>query len=77
MPGRMSAKSTTPHPTPRRNQRPPAIETVAFTLTERQRQVRELRSAGLTYAAIGRELGISGERVRQIEMRLLRRLRLT
>jgi DNA-binding CsgD family transcriptional regulator len=48
----------------------------AFTLTERQRQVTELRSAGLTYAAIGRQLGISGERVRQIEMRLLRRVRL-
>ena len=50
--------------------------TSAFTLTERQRQVTELRSAGLTYAAIGRQLGISGERVRQIEMRLLRRVRL-
>jgi DNA-directed RNA polymerase sigma subunit (sigma70/sigma32) len=48
----------------------------AFTLTERQRQVTELRSVGLTYAAIGRQLGISGERVRQIEMRLLRRVRL-
>ncbi len=51
----------------------PAIETA---LTERQCQVTELRSAGLTYAAIGRQLGISGERVRQIEMRLLRRVRL-
>jgi DNA-binding CsgD family transcriptional regulator len=50
--------------------------TSAFTLTERQRQVMELRSAGLTYAAIGRQLGISEERVRQIEMRLLRRVRL-
>ena len=50
--------------------------TSAFTLTERQRQVTELRSVGLTYAAIGRQLGISGERVRQIEMRLLRRVRL-
>ncbi len=50
--------------------------TSAFALTERQRQVTELRSAGLTYATIGRQLGISGERVRQIEMRLLRRVRL-
>jgi DNA-binding CsgD family transcriptional regulator len=50
--------------------------TSAFTLTERQRQVTELRSAGLTYAAIGRQIGISGERVRQIDMRLLRRVRL-
>ncbi len=50
--------------------------TTAFTLTERQRQVTELRSAGLTYAAVGRQLGISGEQVRQIEMRLLRRVRL-
>jgi len=50
-------------------------DTSAFTLTERQRQVTKLRSAGFTYAAIGRQLGISGERVRQIEMRLLRRAR--
>jgi DNA-binding CsgD family transcriptional regulator len=53
-----------------------APHTSAFILSERQRQVTELRSAGLTYAAIGRQLGISGERVRQIEMRLLRRVRL-
>src|ERR1017187_6122762 len=53
-----------------------APHTSAFILSERQRQVTELRSAGLTYAAIGRQLGISGERVRQIEMRLLRRARL-
>ena len=53
-----------------------APHTSALTLTERQRQVTELRSAGLTFAAIGRQLGISGERVRQIEMRLLRRVRL-
>lgn len=45
------------------------------TLTERQRQVTELRSTNLSYAAIGRKLGISGERVREIEMRLLRRAR--
>ena len=47
-----------------------------LALTERQRQVTELRSAGLTYAEIGRRLGISEERVRQIEMQLRRRARL-
>jgi RNA polymerase sigma factor (sigma-70 family) len=40
------------------------------TLTKRQREVAKLRTAGLTLAEIGRQLGISGERVRQIEARL-------
>jgi DNA-binding NarL/FixJ family response regulator len=48
----------------------------SFALTERQRQVAELRSSGLTYVAIGAQLGISGQRVRQIYMLLLRRARL-
>jgi RNA polymerase sigma factor (sigma-70 family) len=48
----------------------------APALTERQRQVTELRSAGFTYAEIGRRLGISEERVREIEMRLRRRAHL-
>jgi len=39
-------------------------------LTKRQRQVAELRIAGLSLQAIGERLGISGERVRQIEARL-------
>ena len=47
----------------------------AFAVTVRQRQVTQLRSAGLTFAAISRQLGISPERVRQIEMRVLRRAR--
>jgi hypothetical protein len=47
----------------------------AIALSERQRQISELRSAGLTYAAIGERLGISGQRVRQIHMRLLTRIR--
>jgi DNA-directed RNA polymerase sigma subunit (sigma70/sigma32) len=51
---------------------PRMAATELFTPTERQRQVMELRAAHLTYAAIGKQLGISGERVRQIEMRLLR-----
>jgi DNA-directed RNA polymerase specialized sigma subunit len=34
-----------------------------------------LRGAGFTYAAIGERLGISGQRVRQIHMRLLTRIR--
>jgi DNA-binding NarL/FixJ family response regulator len=47
----------------------------AVALSERQRQISELRGAGLTYAAIGEQLGISGQRVRQIHMRLLTRIR--
>ncbi len=45
-------------------------------LTQRQRQVAELRIAGLSLQAIGKRLGISGERVRQIEARLRTRARL-
>jgi hypothetical protein len=48
---------------------------VGVARTPRQRQVMELRSSGLNFAAIGRRLGISGERVRQIEKLLLRRAR--
>ena len=44
-------------------------------LSERQRQVLELRSAGMTLAEIGVQLGISSERVRQIEARLKSRAR--
>jgi len=43
------------------------------SLTQRQRQVAKLRSAGLSLAAIGTRLGISAERVRQIEARLMSR----
>ena len=45
-------------------------------LTRRQRQVAELRIAGLSLQAIGKRLGISGERVRQIEARLRSRVKL-
>ena len=45
---------------------------VALPLTERQRQVAELQSAGLTYSAIGRQLGISKVRVREIAIRIRR-----
>lgn len=45
-------------------------------LTKRQRQVAELRLAGLSLQAIGKRLGISAERVRQIEARLRTRARL-
>ena len=48
----------------------------SFAVTERQRQVSELRNSGLTYVAIGARLGISGQRVRQIYMSLLRHARL-
>ncbi len=36
-------------------------------LTKRQRQVAELRIAGLSLQEIGKRLGVSAERVRQIE----------
>lgn len=45
-------------------------------LTERQWQVAELRIAGFSLQAIGKRLGISAERVRQIEARLRTRARL-
>lgn len=44
-------------------------------LTERQREVAKLRIAGLSLKAIGAQLGISGERVRQIESRIRSRAR--
>jgi DNA-binding CsgD family transcriptional regulator len=45
-------------------------------LTKRQRQVAELRTAGLSLQAIAKRLGVSGERVRQIEAHLRTRARL-
>jgi RNA polymerase sigma factor (sigma-70 family) len=45
-------------------------------LTERQRQVAELRIAGLSLQEIGKRLGISAERVRQIEARLRSRAKI-
>lgn len=50
-------------------------------LSRRQREVAELRSAGLSLREIGSRLGITSERVRQIQARvevkarILRRLR--
>jgi len=44
--------------------------------TKRQRQVAELRSAGLSLQAIAERLGVSRERARQIEARLRTRPRL-
>jgi RNA polymerase sigma factor (sigma-70 family) len=46
------------------------------TLTKRQRQVAELRIAGLSLQEIGKRLGISAERVRQIEARLRSRAKI-
>lgn len=43
-------------------------------LTPRQRQVVQLRTAGLTLGTIGKRLGVSAERVRQIEARLRSRV---
>ena len=45
-------------------------------LTKRQRQVAELRTTGLSLQEIGSRLGITGERVRQIEARLRTHARL-
>lgn len=45
-------------------------------LTDRQRQMAELRIAGLSLGAIAKRLGISAGRVQQIEARLLSRARL-
>ncbi|WP_370655513.1 sigma factor-like helix-turn-helix DNA-binding protein [Candidatus Binatus sp.] len=42
----------------------------AHTLTGRQQQVLQLRSEGLSCRAVGQRLGVSAERVRQIEARL-------
>lgn len=47
------------------------------SLTERQRQVVELRSGGLSLGEIGKRLGITAERARQIEARLRVRARLS
>jgi len=44
--------------------------------TERQRQVAELRTAGLSLQAIAKRLGVTRERVRQVEARLRARARL-
>jgi len=44
-------------------------------LTPRQRQVLRLRKDGLTYEAVGRRLGISAPRTREIAMRLLSKAR--
>ena len=38
----------------------------AVALSERQRQISELRGAGLTYAAIGERLGISERTVQRV-----------
>lgn len=45
-------------------------------MTKRQREVADLRSAGLSFAAIGAQIGISAARARQIAARLLSRARL-
>ncbi len=46
------------------------------TVTARQRRVAKLRAAGLIFDAIGKRLGVSRERGRQIEDRLRSRARL-
>jgi len=45
------------------------------SLSPRQRQILELRLSGLTFTAIANRLGISSERVRQLEARIASRAR--
>jgi DNA-binding CsgD family transcriptional regulator len=45
-------------------------------MSKRQLEVADLRTAGLSFAAIGAQLGISAARARQIAARLLSRARL-
>jgi RNA polymerase primary sigma factor len=56
-----------------------SIRTLLSTLTERERQVLQWRigteSEALSLRQVGRRLGMSGERVRQIEQRALAKLR--
>ena len=42
---------------------------------QRRERMQKLRQDGLTYAEIGREFGITRERVRQIKEKAIRRLR--
>ncbi len=44
-------------------------------LSEREREIVERRADGASLRAVGRELGISGERVRVVEERALAKLR--
>ena len=51
------------------------IDMALQSLTERERNVVTKRSEGWTLKAIGAELGVQAERVRQIEAKALRKLR--
>jgi DNA-directed RNA polymerase sigma subunit (sigma70/sigma32) len=51
------------------------VEPVLTRLTEREREVLAARAAGESLRQLGRRLGISQERVRQIEQRALARTR--
>lgn len=51
------------------------VRPVLLELTERDREVLAARAAGLSLREVGRRLGVSQERVRQIEARALSKLR--
>ena len=57
-----------------------AVRAALKTLPEREERVIVMRygldgHAGMTRKAIGKEFGVSGERIRQIEAKAMRRLR--
>ncbi len=53
------------------------VRPLLLALTERERAVLERRAAGASLRTVGRELGVSGERVRAIEGRALAKLRIS
>jgi len=51
------------------------VQPLLLQLSEREREVLQRRAAGASLRQLGRELGVSGERVRAIEQRALAKLR--
>jgi RNA polymerase primary sigma factor len=53
-----------------------AIQQLSQNITERQANILSMRfDEGLTYREIGKELGVTQERVRQIELKALKKMR--
>jgi RNA polymerase sigma factor (sigma-70 family) len=51
------------------------VQPLLLQLSEREREVLQRRADGASLRQLGRELGVSGERVRAIEQRALAKLR--